>query len=67
MKYIVRKAFWDYEKEEKWLNEMSAKGWLTDYCGVDMFLKKHLKMNILIELSYWKIYYHAESIAYINF
>lgn len=32
MKYVVRKAFWDYEKEEKWLNEMSAKGMaLTDY------------------------------------
>ena len=32
MKYIVRKAYWDYEKEEKWLNEMSAKGMaLTDY------------------------------------
>jgi len=32
MKHIVRKAFWDYEKEEKWLNEMSAKGMaLTDY------------------------------------
>jgi len=26
MQTIVRKAFWDHEKEEKWLNEMSAKG-----------------------------------------
>jgi len=26
------KAFWDYEKEEAWLNEMSAKGLaLTSY------------------------------------
>lgn len=32
MKYIVWKAFFDYEKEEKYLNEMSAKGLaLTDY------------------------------------
>lgn len=32
MKYVVRKAFWNYEKEEKWLNEMSAKGLaLRDY------------------------------------
>ena len=32
MKTIVRKAYWNYEKEEKWLNEMSAKGFaLTDY------------------------------------
>ncbi|MEK3866025.1 DUF2812 domain-containing protein [Paenibacillus sp. FSL H7-0716] len=26
MKHVVRKLIWDYEKEEKWLNEMSAKG-----------------------------------------
>ena len=27
MKHIVRKAYIDYEKEENWLNEMSAKGY----------------------------------------
>lgn len=26
MKHIIRKAFWDYEKEEKWINEMASKG-----------------------------------------
>jgi len=32
MKHIVRKLYWNYEKEEKWLNEMCAKGMaLTDY------------------------------------
>ena len=32
MKTIIRKAYWNYEKEEEWLNEMSAKGLaLTDY------------------------------------
>lgn len=32
MKHIVRKAYWNYEKEENWLNEMSAKGLaLIDY------------------------------------
>lgn len=32
MKHIVRKAFFDYEKEENWLNEMSMKGLhLSDY------------------------------------
>lgn len=32
MKHIVRKAYYDFEKEEKYLNKMSAKGWaLTDY------------------------------------
>lgn len=32
MKHVVRRAFIDYEKEEKWLNEMAAKGLaMTDY------------------------------------
>lgn len=32
MKHIVRKPYWNYEKEEKWLNDMSAKGLaLRDY------------------------------------
>jgi len=32
MKHNVRRAFLDYEKEEKWLNEMAAKGLaMTDY------------------------------------
>lgn len=32
MKHIVRKAFIDYEKEERWLNDMAAKGLaMTDY------------------------------------
>jgi len=32
MKHTIRKAFWNYEKEEQWLNEMAVKGMaLTDY------------------------------------
>jgi len=32
MKTKIWKAFWDYEKEEKWLNEMTAKGFaMTAY------------------------------------
>jgi len=35
MKHIVYKAYWNYEKEEEWLNSMSAQGLaLTDYCWV---------------------------------
>lgn len=26
MKKVIYKAYYDYEKEEKWLKEMSAKG-----------------------------------------
>lgn len=32
MKHIIRKAFWSSDKEEKWLNELAAKGLaMTDY------------------------------------
>lgn len=32
MKHIIRKAYIDFEKEEKWLNDMAAKGLaMTDY------------------------------------
>jgi Protein of unknown function (DUF2812). len=32
MKHVIRKAYWNYEKEEKWLNALAAKGLaLTDY------------------------------------
>lgn len=32
MKHIIRKAFWNWQKEERWLNEQSIKGLaLTDY------------------------------------
>jgi hypothetical protein len=32
MKHIIRKPYWNWEKEEKWLNKMSARGLaLVDY------------------------------------
>ena len=32
MKHIIRKPYWNFEKEEKWLNEMAAQGLvLTGY------------------------------------
>ncbi len=32
MKHVIRKPYWNWEKEEKWLNAMSAKGLaLVDY------------------------------------
>lgn len=34
MRYIVRRSFWDYEAEEKWLNKMSAKGYSLIECGM---------------------------------
>lgn len=36
MKHVIKKVFfiWEYEKEEKWLNEMAAKGLLLTDVGV---------------------------------
>ncbi len=35
MKHIIYKAYWNYEKEEKWLNGLSAKGLaLIDYSWI---------------------------------
>jgi hypothetical protein len=69
MKYIVRKAYWDFEKEEKWLNSMSAKGMaLTDYswCRYVFTETPNNEYTYRIELlENWPT--HAESIAYIRF
>ncbi len=41
MKHMVRKAFLDYEKEEEYLNQMSAQSLvLTDYPGKNSFFGK---------------------------
>ena len=69
MKYIVRKAFWDYEKEEKWLNEMSAKGMaLSDvswcrYVFTDSPNNEYVYRIELLE----NLPAHPESMAYIKF
>ena len=69
MKHVVRKAFWDYEKEEKWLNEMSAKGMaLTDYswCRYVFEEAQPNEYTYRIELLE-NMPNHAESVAYIRF
>jgi hypothetical protein len=69
MKYIVRKAYWDYEKEEKWLNEMSAKGMgLTDYswCRYVFTETPNNEYTYRIDLLE-NSPKHVESIAYIKF
>lgn len=69
MKHIVRKAFWDYEKEEKWLNEMSAKGMaLTDYsfCRYVFTETPNNEYTYRLELLE-NLPTHAESTAYIKF
>jgi len=69
MKYIVRKAFWDYEKEEKWLNEMSAKGLaLTDYSWCRYVFEETPQSEYTYRIELLEnLPTHAESIAYIKF
>lgn len=69
MKHIVRKISWDYEKEEKWLNEMSAKGMaLTDYswCRYVFTDAPDNEYTYRIELLEHRAS-HVESAAYIRF
>ena len=67
----IRKVFfvWDFEKEEIWLNEMSASG--LQLCGVG-FCTYHFEEGAASEyayrlemLDYWPT--HAKSVQYIRF
>lgn len=69
MKHVVRKLFWDYEKEEEWLNKMSVKGMaLTNYswCKYVFTEASQNEYTYRIELLDKEIT-HPESIAYIKF
>lgn len=69
MKYIVRKAYWDFEKEEKWLNEMSAKGMaLTDYSWCRYVFEEDNNNQYTYRIEFLKdMPTHPESIAYLKF
>lgn len=69
MKYIVRKAYWDHEKEEEWLNQMAVKGMaLIDYswCRYVFVDSKNGEYIYRIELLE-NLPSHPESQAYIRF
>ena len=69
MKYVIHRLCWSYEKEEKWLNEMAAKGLaLVDYSFCRYLFEKCEKGEYLyrIELLENKPE-HPESAAYISF
>ena len=69
MEHIVRKAYWDFEKEEKWLNDMSAKGMsLIDYswCKYGFTETENNEYTYRIEFLE-NLPTHEKSIAYINF
>lgn len=69
MKHIVWKAYWDFEKEEKWLNEMSAKGMaLTDYSWCRYVFTEAPSNEYIYRLELLEhLPTHAESVAYIRF
>jgi len=69
MKYVVHKAYWDFEKEERWLNEMSARGMaFTDYSWcryvfTDAPNNQYIYRIELLE----NLPSHPESMAYLRF
>ena len=69
MKYIVHKAYWDYEKEERWLNEMSAKGMtLSDYSWCRYVFVETPNNEYIYRIELLKnLAAHPESIKYIKF
>jgi len=69
MKHIVWKAYWNYEKEEAWLNDMAAKGLaLVDYSWCRYVFEERpaeeyiYRIELLRELPS-----HPESQAYLRF
>ena len=71
MKTIIRKLFWpwDFDKEELWLNEMSAKGLglsSVGYCRYEFTPCEKGEYNYRIELLE-NMPTHPESVQYIKF
>lgn len=69
MKHIVWKAFYDFEKEEKWLNEMSAKGMaLSDYSWCRYVFQETPNSEYVYRIELLEnLPKNAESIAYLRF
>ena len=69
MKYIVHKAFWDFEKEERWLNEMSAKGMaFKDYSWCRYVFEDAPNNSYIYRIELLEnLPTHPESVAYLRF
>jgi hypothetical protein len=69
MKYIVWKAYWNFEKEEKYLNEMSSKGLaLTDYSWCRYVFEEAPRKEWVYRIELLENYpTHPESQNYIRF
>jgi hypothetical protein len=69
MKHIVHKAYWNYEKEEQWLNSMSAQGLaLTDYFWVRYVFEDSEPGEYIYRIQFLdKLAKHPQSRKYIDF
>lgn len=69
MKKIIRKAYWNYEKEEKWLNEMTSKGFaLVDYSWCRYVFEKCEPGEYIYRIELLEnTHSHPESEKYIQF
>lgn len=69
MKYVIRKAYWDYEKEEAWINQMAAKGMaLIDYSWCRYLFEDCQNGEYIYRIEMLEnLPSHPESQAYIRF
>lgn len=69
MKHVVYKAMVDYEKEERWLNEMAVKGMhFIDYAWCRYLFEEGKPGEFIYRIELLKNHArHPESIAYIRF
>ena len=69
MKHIVYKPYWDFEKEERWLNDMAAKGLaLSDYTWCRYAFEETPRGKYLYRIELLEnLPSHPESQAYLRF
>ena len=69
MRSVIKKAYWNYEKEENWLNEMSAKGFaLIDYCWIRYVFEDSAPGEFIYRIELLERHHaHPESKRYIEF
>lgn len=69
MKQVIRKAYWDVEKEENWLNSMAAMGMaLIDYSWCRYLFEQAPPNEYIYRIEFLENHHtHSESVAYIEF
>lgn len=69
MKQVIRKAYWDVEKEENWLNSMSAMGMaLIDYSWCRYVFEQAPPNEYVYRVELMENHHtHSDSAAYIQF